>query len=874
MMRKVFLMLFVLMSFTAFAQLKVKEGSFKKVENCVILDKRYDDNNNPMALIRIYTENILPEQKRDFFFDADFGTNLEPSIAESGEIELYATYTVKKIKLTHNFFSPLDIVIPFDLEGNACYELILQGPGQQPTPTPTQQKKYHLIVKADQADATIYIDGTAMNFGEASKLVDEGTTHTYKIECDMYHAETGSVTVNEKTVINKTLRPAFGYINISTSPEQGAKVSVDGKYIGVSPITTDKLASGTHTVRVMKEMYKMKEQSFTVNDGQTTNANITMTANFVNVTVNTDSQSDIYVDEEYKGKGRWTGRISEGSHIFEARKANHKANKKTIDLVLGKNETITLEAPKPINGSIEINSSPMEANIYIDGKNYGTTPNYINEIIIGTHELKLEKQGCTTITKSITIKEGETLSVNEKLVSQQTTVNRQQASGNASQDISGTINGHEYVDLGLSVKWATCNVGANKPEDYGDYFAWGETETKTEYTEKNSIAHRCRNSKLRRRGIIDGNNRLTPSYDAARANWGGTWRLPTRAELEELKNKCTWRWTTQNGVKGYKVTGPNGNSIFFPAAGTIYGLSPNYVRGGEYGYYRSSTLYESGSSDAFRLYFSSGYQFVGRNDLYYGQSVRPVSDEEDIYIVSVNNETFTVNGVSFTMIAVKGGTFNMGAQSTDPSGTNYDSDAASDEKPVHSVTLSDYYIGETEVTQELWEAVMGSNPSDFKGSQNPVEKVSWHDCKEFITKLNRLTGKNFRLPTEAEWEYAARGGNKSKGYKYSGSNTIGNVAWYWDNSSYTTHNVKTKSPNELGIYDMSGNVLEWCEDWKGDYSSGSQTNPTGPSTGSYRVGRGGSWYDYARFCRVSFRDYGNPGSGYYSLGLRLCLSQY
>ena len=862
MMRKVFLMLFVLMSFTAFSQLKVKEGSFKKVENCVILDKRYDDNNNPMALIRIYTENILPEQKRDFFFDSDFGTNLEPSIAESGEIELYATYTVKKIKLTHNFFSPLDIVIPFDLEGNACYELILQGPGQQPTPTPTQQKKYHLIVKADQADATIYIDGTAMNFGEASKLVDEGTTHTYKIECDMYHAETGSVTVNEKTVINKTLRPAFGYINISTSPEQGAKVSVDGKYIGVSPITTDKLASGTHTVRVMKEMYKMKEQSFTVNDGQTTNANITMTANFVNVTVNTDSQSDIYVDEEYKGKGRWTGRISEGSHIFEARKANHKASKKTIDLVLGKNETITLEAPKPINGSIEINSSPMEANIYIDGKNYGTTPNYINEIIIGTHELKLEKQGCTTITKSITIKEGETLSVNEKLVSQQTTDNRQQASGNASQDISGTINGHEYVDLGLSVKWATCNVGASKPEDYGNYYAWGETSTKSSYTSDNSKTFG------KQMNDIKGNSQ----YDAARANWGSTWRLPTKAELEELENKCTWTWTTQNGVKGYKVTGPNGNSIFLPAAGSRYGSSPNNA--GERGYYWSSAPFESNSDYAYSLCFHSGFQYVNWLNRYSVLSVRPVLDEEDIYIVSVNNETFTVNGVSFTMIAVKGGTFNMGAQSTDPSGTNYDSDAASDEKPVHSVTLSDYYIGETEVTQELWEAVMGSNPSDFKGSQNPVEKVSWHDCKEFITKLNRLTGRNFRLPTEAEWEYAARGGNKSKGYKYSGSNTIGNVAWYWDNSSYTTHNVKTKSPNELGIYDMSGNVLEWCEDWYGNYSSGSQTNPTGPSSDSYRVYRGGCWGNYARNCRVSSRN------GTYSVfrddcrGLRLCLSQY
>ncbi len=231
------------------------------------------------------------------------------------------------------------------------------------------------------------------------------------------------------------------------------------------------------------------------------------------------------------------------------------------------------------------------------------------------------------------------------------------------------------------------------------------------------------------------------------------------------------------------------------------------------------------------------------------------------------NETFTVNGVSFTMIKVEGGTFNMGATS------EQGGDANGDESPVHSVTLSDYYIGETEVTQELWEAVMGSNPSYFKGSQKPVEHVSWNDCKEFITKLNRLTGKNFRLPTEAEWEYAARGGNKSKGYKYSGSNTIGNVAWYTDNSSSKTHDVKTKTPNELGIYDMSGNVWEWCEDWHGSYSSGSQTNPMGPSSGSDRVLRGGSWYYSAKYCRVSFRGINLPVHRDISFGFRLALSQ-
>ena len=154
-----------------------------------------------------------------------------------------------------------------------------------------------------------------------------------------------------------------------------------------------------------------------------------------------------------------------------------------------------------------------------------------------------------------------------------------------------------------------------------------------------------------------------------------------------------------------------------------------------------------------------------------------------------------------------------------------------------------------------------------------MESISWNDCQEFIKKLNKITRKNFRLPTEAEWEYAARGGNKSKGYKYSGSNTIDNVAWYTSNSGSKTHDVKTKQANELGIYDMSGNVYEWCQDWYGNYSSGSQTNPTGPSSGSGRVYRGGSWYFNAKICRVSNRYNYNPDYYDSDLGLRLSLSQ-
>ena len=247
------------------------------------------------------------------------------------------------------------------------------------------------------------------------------------------------------------------------------------------------------------------------------------------------------------------------------------------------------------------------------------------------------------------------------------------------------------------------------------------------------------------------------------------------------------------------------------------------------------------------------------------ESRQPSFSSEKTTVNGEPAECFTVNGVTFTMVAVQGGTFTMGATS------EQGSDAFDTEKPAHSVTLSDYYIGQTEVTQALWQAVMGSNPSKWKGDNLPVETVSRDDCQQFITRLNQLTGRKFRLPTEAEWEYTARGGSKSRGYKYAGSNDIGSVAWYDGNSGSKTHPVGQKQANELGLYDMAGNVCEWCQDWYGSYSSGAQTNPTGPSSASNRVYRGGGWDDDAWDCRVSSRFSSAPDGSGDSLGLRLAL---
>ena len=679
--------------------MQVKENSFRQIDGFVMLDKNehYDDNDQPMALIKISTENITAEERRRITFKGNLATYFDVHL-EPTEIYLYLSTAATFIEIHHPDYGKTEFTLPYDLKDFAGYEMVLQYVLMGTENEIIKPRNTYLIITSDQDNAVIYIDDKFVGTKEVSKSFDLETSHTWKIECNMYHTESGTVTLNEKTIISKNLRPNFGYINVTSSPESGAKVFVNGEYIGETPCKTDRLKSGSHSVRVMKEMYNSNEKTVIVNDGQTTNANIEMTVNFVTLTINTDTESDIYIDEELKGKGSWSGRLSEGSHYLEARKPSHKTIAKNINLIIGKNETITLEAPKPICGFMDISTTPIMADIYIDGKHYGQTPSVISDLLIGEHELKLEKSGCATLTKTITIKENETLTINEKLqTGKEITISTDQSGDKI------------YVD--------------------GNYVGTSPITSNLSYGSHNIKAER------------------------------------------------------------------NGKEV-------------------------SKTI-----------------------------SVSQSGGENSVKLVFFGNQTITINGVSFTMIKVEGGTFQMGATS------EQGNDAYSAEKPVHSVTLSDYYIGETEVTQELWEAVMGSNPSYFDGNlQRPVETVSWNDCQEFITKLNQLTGKNFRLPTEAEWEYAARGGNKSKGYKYSGSNTIDNVAWCDDdNSNSRTHDVKTKSPNELGIYDMSGNVYEWCQDWYGNYSSGSQTNPKGPSSGSGRVMRGGSWHYYAQICRVSYR---------------------
>ena len=440
------------------------------------------------------------------------------------------------------------------------------------------------------------------------------------------------------------------YVVFQLTPPN-AVVELDGELLETNEgMATKMMKFGTYYYRVQAPNYLPEAGNVTIDNPKDKEiVSISLMPNFAKVTINVDNNAEIWVNGEKKGNGTWTGNLGAGTYELEAKKQGHRSTTITHDFIAtSEPQIVKLQPPTPILGEADISSSPAMADIYIDGKKVGLTPQMVSDLLVGQHQVRISKQGYSDYNSTLIVKEGET-----------------------------------------------------------------------------SI-------------------------------------LTTKLE---------------------KPTG---------------------------------------------------------------------------------NLEFTVGTVSFIMIQVDGGTFQMGD-------TNKQGSVENNENPVHQVTLSPYFIGETEVTQGLWEAVMGNNPSNFKGINRPVEQVSWNDCQEFIKRLNQKTGRKFRLPTEAEWEFAAQGGNRSKGYIYSGSNNIKEVAWFVNTTERSTCDVKYKNSNELGVYDMSGNVQEWCQDLFEHYSTKSVKNPKGPKKGVLRVFRGGGWNLLDNVCTIVNREYARPDTKRNNIGLRLAI---
>ncbi len=450
------------------------------------------------------------------------------------------------------------------------------------------------------------------------------------------------------------------YVVFKVSPLKGS-VEINGQMLDIiDGGASVRLPFGTYDYTVRAPRYNPMSGKVTVNDPQNKHSvSVSLEPAFASVTMSVDADAEIWINDQKCGTRTFTGELSYGTYLIECRQQGHRSSLQEITLTKENAvQPISLPKPTPIYGSIDINSTPIEADIYIDDKKIGVSPMFVQDYLIGTHRVRLSKAGHSDFSQVITVEEGQTFEVNAKLE-----VNKKDA---------------------------------------------------------------------------------------------------------------------------------------------------------------ESTL------------------------------TSVIKDKQKIMVA----------GLTFYLIPVEGGTFIMGSKASDAYGVD---------KPSHSVTLNDYYIGQTEVTQELWQAVMGNNPTYFTGRELPVENVTWDDCQTFIRKLNSITGKNFRLPTEAEWEYAACGGKKSNGYRYSGSDNINDVAWFENNSGDKTHPVARKKPNELGLYDMSGNVQEWCSDLMTTYSNKPQVNPQGASYGRFRVVRGGNWYSNERTCNISDRRCYPPEHREFNLGLRLVM---
>ena len=418
-MKRFFLILLILVSLDVVAQndyFKIKEGSFTHVVGAVMDDAKEhtDVDNKPMALFKISTENINDEERRKLYFTGNRVTEISDKVYKTGSVWIYVTAEHSDfLEIRHPDYGVTRFYFPESLCDFCTYEMVLQYIPFSSN-TAVQQNNY-LTITADQPNASIYIDDEYVSDGFKSLAI--GTTHTWRIDCELYHTESGTVTITEgePITIEKKLRPAYGFINISSMPENGAVVFINDKKVGMTPYKSDKMASGTYKVSVVKDMYKTAEQTFVVSDENTTEALLDMKPNFVTLTVDTDTNADIYIDNQYKAKGRWNGRISDGVHFVEVKKDKHRTVSKNINLVLGKDENIKIEAPEPITGFLDVSTLPVKADIYLNGKHYGTTPRIISNLLIGDYTLKLEKEGCAPITKNITIEENQTVAVKEQL---------------------------------------------------------------------------------------------------------------------------------------------------------------------------------------------------------------------------------------------------------------------------------------------------------------------------------------------------------------------------------------------------------------------------------------------------------------------------
>jgi len=633
----------------------------------------------------------------------------------------------------------------------------------------------------------------------------------------MYHPEIKKVTIGDgkTTEVVFDLRPSFGEVSVTTKPETGAEVLVNSISTGKkTPCNLDRLPTGQHQITVRKEWYQPKTIAVDITDGLSDHFEIEMEPTFGILNVTAEHDAQIFVNDDRKATAQWDGRLIAGWYTVEARKDKYHSDQKRVEIKLAETQNLSLH-PKPMTGAIKIQTTPFDAAITINGKDHGKTPNTIRDMLIGEYTIVLTKQGYAAVTHNVTIVENETAEINETLPA----------------GMSVTITSEP---AGAELYINNQKVG-NTP--YTDEFSFGDHNIK--------LVNRSKTLEETINVKQDGQNRF--SFDVAEIVVVTIESKPTGAELFINNEKIgTTPYSGELRLGNHLIKLVNNTKIIE----------------------ETISLKQNGLSSF-------------------------------IYDVEEFNNPF-----KNLMVFVKGGSFEMGCKNEPGCQRNA--------KPKHTVQLSDFYISKYEVTVEqfkqfiddtkyvteaersgystawhknvlkkvdgvYWKHNEFGNLRPEKDYNHPIIHVSWEDAMEFCKWLSLKTGKNYRLPTEAEWEYAARGGQYNRGFQYSGSHGPDDVAWYWRNSgdkylsrthdiqeirrnNSKSHPVGQLKPNELGLYDMIGNVWEICYDWYDPryYKNSPTKNPKGPSSGQFRVARGGSHLDGTLGLSVFYRPSEDP----------------
>jgi len=663
-------------------QLSVK--SFRYLEKD--LDARVnfplkDQNGDICAIVKVVTT------QKGFSFDGGM-TGIVKTIEKPSEIWVYVPWGLKRLSIFHPQLGQLrDYILPISIEKACAYELVLVS-GRIETTVVEEITTQWLLIKSNVPNSIFYINDEWKKNGSEYQAKLKPNQYAYKVEAPMYHAEAGMLEITDarkEMLVN--LKPAFGYLQINSTPESGATVLINDKALQqTTPLKTKALASGEYTIQVLKDMFAPVRQKVSVTDGQTTVTNIQLNPVFAELTINAAPNATILMNGQDKGKTNWQGRLAAGVYSLEARLDKHRPAKQDIELVVGDNKTISLQ-PTPIYGSLDVMTEPSGASIIIDGKNYGTTPNTLNKILVGDYTVQLKMDGYAQVNKKINITEGSGDMLNEILVK--------------------------------------------------------------------SVA------------------------------------TPSAATTTSLKGGIT--------------------TSLIPAGTFTMGSPTNEVNRGKDETQHSVTL------SAFRM---SKYEITNAQ-----------------YAAFLNAKSIGSNGIWSSAPAY-------------PSQTLIYSNSS----------WGLIYSG------NKWVPVAGYE-------NHPVINVTWYGATEFATYVGGS------LPTEAQWEYACRGGTTTPFHtgsclSYMDANYNWSYPYNTCTNAVTTYPGKTQAvgsyaPNAYGLYDMHGNVLEWCSDWYDNYSTTAQTNPTGAATGSGRVFRGGDWYFSARNCRSAYRNYNTPDARSSDLGFRL-----